>query len=95
MSSDDWEVVKQGTWLYANEIVCDLRILKHGWNYGSGDYEDEEDVREDQEGEFFYIEYDSPTNSTDYKTRVGGYESLEEAMTAALLATHGTVSWLT
>jgi len=47
MPSEDWEVVKQGTWLYANEIVCDLRILKHGWNYGSGYYEDEEDIRED------------------------------------------------
>jgi hypothetical protein len=95
MFSEDWEVVKQGTWLYAGEIVCELRILRHGWNYGSGDYEDEEDVREDKEGEFYYIEYASPTNSTEYKTRAGGYESLEEAMTAATLATHGTISWLT
>jgi hypothetical protein len=95
MSDEDWVVVKQGAWLYADEIVCGLRILRHGLNYGSGDYEDEENIREDREGEFYYVEYGSPTNPTEYKTRVGGYESLEEAMTAATLATHGAISWLT
>jgi hypothetical protein len=95
MSSEDWEVVKQGTWLYADEIVCGLRILRHGWNYGSGDYEDEENIREDREGEFYYVEYGSPTNPTEYKTRIGGYKSLEEAVTATILATHGSISWLT
>jgi len=94
MPSEDWEVVKQGTWLYANEIVCDLRILKHGWNYGSGDYEDEEDIREDHEGEFYYVEYSSPANPTEYRSRAGGYNSLEEAMKAATSATHGAISWL-
>jgi hypothetical protein len=95
MSGEDWEVIKQGTWPHADEIVCDLRILRHGWNYGSGDDGDEKDIREDQEGEFYYIEYGSPTNPTEYKTRVGGYESLEEAMTAVTVATHGAISWLT
>ena len=95
MSSEDLEVVKQGTWLYPDEIVCELRILRHGWNYGSNDYEAEENFREDREGEFYYVEYGSPTNPTEYKTRVGGYESLEEAMTAATLATNGAISWLT
>jgi hypothetical protein len=74
---------------------CELRILRHGWYYGSGDYEDEEYTREDREGEFYYIEYGSPINPTENKSRAGGYESLEEAMRAANLATHGTVSWLT
>jgi hypothetical protein len=95
MTSKDWEVVKLGTWLYADEIVCELRILRHGRYYGSGDHEDEENIREDREGEFYYIEYGSPTNPTEFKTRVGGYESLEEAMTAATLATHRAISWLT
>jgi hypothetical protein len=95
MPSEDWEVVKQGTWLYADEIVCGLRILRHGWYYGSGDYEDEESIREDREGEFYYIEYASPTNPTEYKAGGGGYESLKEATAAAILATHGTISWLT
>src|SRR5215813_1213413 len=48
MPGEDWEVVKQGTWLYTDEIVCGLRILRHGWYYGSGDYEDEESIREDR-----------------------------------------------
>ena len=95
MSGEDWEVVKQGTWLYENGIVCELRILRHGWNYGSGDYEDEENIREDQEGEFYYIEYGSPRGTIEYKTSFGGYKSLEEAMTAAALATRGAISWLT
>jgi hypothetical protein len=95
MLGEDWQVIKQGTWLYAGETACDLRILKHGWNYGSGDDADEKDIREDREGEFYYIEYGSPTKPTEYKTRHGGYETLEEAMTAAISATHGTISWLT
>ena len=86
MFSEGGEVVKQGTWLYAGEIVCELRILRRGWNYGSGDYEDEK-MSEKIKKESFITPNMVSTNSTEYKTRAGGYESLEEAMTAATLAT--------
>jgi hypothetical protein len=40
-------VVKTGTWLYANEIVRDVRIARTNFRPGSGDYEDEAEVQED------------------------------------------------
>ena len=91
--NEDWEIVKHGTWLYAGQVICGLRILKHGWHYGSGDYEDEKSIRDDREGEFYYVEYGSPTNPTEYKAGGGCFTSLEEAMKSARSATHNTVSW--
>jgi hypothetical protein len=91
--TEDWEMVRHGTWLYAGEAICSLRILKHGWYYGSGDSEDEESIREDREGEFYYVEYGSPTNPTEYKVGGGCFNSLEEAMKSVQEATRNTVSW--
>jgi hypothetical protein len=53
MIGADWEIVKTGTWLYADEIRCSVVILKPEWAYGSGDYEDEPEIREGREGEFY------------------------------------------
>ncbi len=93
MNHTEWEIVKLGTWLYAGEIVCDIRILKHGWRYGSGDYEDELQVREDKQGEFYYIQYGSTVERGIFSGHGGCYNSLEEAMNIAYSATHGTVVW--
>ena len=49
----DGQVLRQGTWLYANEVVCDIRIVRHDWRYGTADYEDPPDVREDCKESFF------------------------------------------
>ena len=89
----DGEVVKQGTCLYADEVICDIRILKHGWCYGSGDYEDPPAVREDRQGEFFYIQFGSIVKRGEYPSSRGCHESLAEALNAAESATHGTVKW--
>lgn len=92
---NDWIIIKQGTWLYAGEVVCDIRILKHGWFYGSGDYEDEEGVREDRPGEYYYIEYSAAGERGVYRGPHGGYASLEEALWEAAVSTHQTVRWET
>jgi len=86
----DGEVVKQGTWLYADEVICDIRILKRGWRYGTGDYEDPPAVREERKGEFYYIEFGSTVKRGEYASG-GCHESLAEALNAAESATHGTV----
>jgi hypothetical protein len=91
--TEDWEVVKEGKWFYAGEVICDLRILKHGWYFGSGDYENEESIRENREGEFYYVEYGSITKSTKYEAGGSCFNSLEEAMKSVQSATHNTVTW--
>lgn len=90
---DDWEEVKRGSWLYAGEVRCKVRILKGNIRYGSGDYEDPPEIRDDQEGEFYAIEYTSPAHTGGYKAGGGTCLSLEEAMQHVVIATHGTVDW--
>lgn len=89
----DGQVLKQGTWLYAGEVVCDIRIVKHDWRYGTGDYEDPPEVREDQQGEFYYLEFGSAVKRGEYPSRGGCHYSLSEAVREADAATHGTVRW--
>jgi hypothetical protein len=91
--SNEWIVLREGTWLYAGETICDIRILKHGWCYGSGDYEDEPEVQDDRQGEFYYIEFGVAGERGVYMGRSGCYESLEEALNAAAVATKNTVVW--
>jgi hypothetical protein len=91
--SEDWVVIKTGTWLLAAEVICDIRILKHGWCYGSGDYEDDPEWRDDKEGEFYYIEYGAAGERGVFRSRSGCYESLDDAMDAAGASTFNTVVW--
>jgi hypothetical protein len=94
MNSEGWDIIKWGTWRYAGEVPCNLRIVKHGWRYGTGDCEDEEDISEDREGEFYYIEFASPDAPTDFKARSPAFSSLGEAIEVAQSQTNGTISWL-
>jgi hypothetical protein len=93
MTSADWQVVKTGTWLYAGEVPCTVSILKHGWAYGTGDYEDEPEDRDDREGEFSYVEYHAPNHTGESRSRIGAFDLLDEAVQAAVLAGNGTVKW--
>ena len=89
----DGQVLREGTWLYADEVVCDIRIVKHDWRYGTADYEDPPDVREDVQGEFFYLQFGSPVKRGEYPSRGSCHLSQEEAEREASEATHGTVKW--
>lgn len=91
---NDVQVIKQGTWLYANEVICSLRITKRDFLPGTGDWQDEPQVADDQIGEVYFIEYAPPNEPDCFKSRSIGYHSLEEAIDATRAATHQTVHWL-
>jgi hypothetical protein len=57
----DGVTVKQGTFLYDGTVSCDVRIVRTDVRYGSGDHEDPPEVREDQPGPCFYVEWSSTT----------------------------------
>ena len=57
MIDPSWPILKHGTWLYAKHVPCTVRILHGDIIYGSGDYEDPPDLREDRPCECFYIVY--------------------------------------
>jgi hypothetical protein len=89
------KVVKSGTFLYAGSVVCDIRIVREPIRFGTGDYEDDEDVREDQQVETFYIEYGSTTERGRFNAGGGCYASLAEAIAAVERAPGigATVTW--
>lgn len=78
------KIVKEGTFLYDNEVVCHVQIIKTDVRRGSGDPFDPKEIRENKKGTFYYIKYINPFGS-------GGatfcYDLLEEAIKGAEKAT--------
>ena len=88
-------VVREGTFLYAAEVQCRIRIVQSPVLYGTGDVEDEPDASEDQETECFYIEYGSTTDPNMFVARSQPYLSLQAALHGAIqqLGSHAYVRW--
>jgi hypothetical protein len=80
---DNGRIVKRGTCLYAESVICDLCIQKTDIRYGSADYEDPPEIREDIPGDWFYIWYTSAGARGQFNNGGGCFPSLEEAINYA------------
>jgi hypothetical protein len=94
---DDDEVVKRGIALYDGTMPYNVKIVKSSFLYGTGDYEDPEEIREDREIECYYI-WCAPPGPPDqtgrpFTTGGGAFLTLAEAMKHVEKATYGTVRW--
>ena len=49
------ELLISGTWLYDGIVKNEAHIIKTNYKRGSGDYEDEPEIRDDQFGTFYDI----------------------------------------
>ena len=87
-------IIKNGTWLYDNTVPSKIAIEYRDKAFGSGDYEDPSEIREDQTGEFFYIIYYSPTEINRILSEVGPFNSVIEAEAHCVNTTNGTINWL-
>ncbi|WP_297429973.1 hypothetical protein [Clostridium sp.] len=87
------EVVARGTWVYGGSVVCKLRIVKSDMMYGSGDYEDESELRDDKKVECYHIEYESMNEKGVFNSRSTGFLTLSEAMKNAEEVTNPQISW--
>ena len=87
-------IIKEGTWLYDNEVPSKLAIENRDIAYGSGDYEDPEEIRNDMLGNFFYIIYFSSIEKNRIVSEVGPFSSLSEAEIHCSKSTNGTINWL-
>ncbi|OJV62808.1 MAG: hypothetical protein BGO41_09320 [Clostridiales bacterium 38-18] len=74
------KTVLEGTWKYDNAKLCNLRIVKENTIYGTGDYEDPPEIREDIELECYYVEYESMVEKNRYCTRSQAYMSVADAI---------------
>ena len=88
-------VVREGTFLYAAEVECRLRVVQSSVLYGTGDPEDAPEVSQDQDVECFYIEYGSTTDPNRFVARSQAFHSLQEALHGAsgLLGPGSSVRW--
>ena len=77
----DWEnapILRRGTWCYAETVRLEVRIIRQDHWWGSGDYEDPPEVRDDREVECFRVIYEIADKSG--FTGGGQHLTLEEAM---------------
>lgn len=86
------EVIRVGTWLYDGRVPAQLRIIRQEVSYGTGDYEDPPDIREDREGPCFVIHWGSPGEQDTFKSRSASYPTIEDAVGAAEAMVH-TIEW--
>ncbi len=80
MINDESEkLVAAGTWLYDDAVECQIQIVRRNIAYGSGDYQDPPEIREDREGEFYYLKFSSPGDPEVISSLSGAFEAFEDA----------------
>jgi len=77
MKNDSTKIILKGTWLYDGSVGCSIQISETNFKPGSGDFLDPEDVRNDQYGVYYNIQYFS--HEGNLVSEVQGCESLEQA----------------
>jgi hypothetical protein len=78
----DSPIVRQGTFRYSGDTACDVCIQRTNCRYGSGDQDDEADIRDDVDGEFYYIWYSPAGTRGDFRNGGGVFPTLGEAVRA-------------
>ncbi len=77
MKKIEEELLLSGTWLYDEFVETEVHVIKTNFKPGSGDYEDETEVREDRFGIFYGVHIGAYTGA---KTFLGGaYSTVREA----------------
>lgn len=77
----DFTVVKEGTWLYDGTVPTGVRIVSCSIRYGSGDWADSPDIREDLAAPGFDVQWASATTPRDYGNLASAvFSSLQEAV---------------
>jgi hypothetical protein len=69
------------TTTYENISAIHVCIQKTSVRYGSGDYEDPPEYRDDIPGEFYYVWYSPAGSRGEFKSGDGAFPTLEEAIT--------------
>lgn len=87
-------IVKEGTFVYDEAVLCRLHIVHSKLWRGSGDYEDPPEICNDREGDAYYVWYSSTTDAEHFNSGSGPYATLDEAVAGATTAPGiGPVRW--
>ena len=88
----DMEIIKRGKCFYDNIVEYEVRIVKGHIFYGSGDYEDPPEIRDDQDIECYYVWCEDLTLKGNFNIGAGGFLSLDEAVKSVEAATR--IQWI-
>jgi hypothetical protein len=73
------DVVKSGTFVYGESVICDVRIVRVAIRPGSGDEEDAPEDCDDQPGPWFLVEYGATTQRGHFSAGAGYHRTLADA----------------
>jgi hypothetical protein len=85
-------VVRQGTYRYANERECDVRVVYSPVRHGTGDDADAEEYAVDQVIDSYYVQYGGPLQRGVFISGGGCFPTLEDAVQHIEAAVQG-VAW--
>ncbi len=87
--------VAVGTWMYDETIECIVHVVRRNVAYGSGDYQDPPEIREDRHGTFYYLLFGTPTDPKQPNAGESGpYDSIGSAKEGAASRLSG-LQWST
>ena len=90
MTSPDLRV-RSGFWLYDGTAKSQVEIWRRSMRPGTGDHEDDAELRDDQPGEWYEVVYEAAGGGA--HTGGGFFENVESAMAAVARQTHGAIRW--
>ena len=77
---DSADVVKRGKCMYSIDTEYEVAIVKWHVLYGTGDYEDSNEISTDQNIECYYVLYENFMDKGSFNAGGGAFLSLEEAV---------------
>ena len=86
-------IEKKGFCLYDNDSEYEVRIIKWHTRYGTGDYEDPIEIREDQIIECYYVWFENMIDKGIFNASGGSYLTLDEAIKS--VEARVQVRWIT
>ncbi len=78
--TDNLPIVREGVWLYADEVPVRVRILSSPETWGSGDYEDDDSISMNQPIPCFFLVYEMAGSPGNFCNTVCNLMSLESAI---------------
>lgn len=92
----DLAIIKEGTWLYDGQIPTGVRIVSCSMRWGTGDWEDPPEIRENLKVDGFGVQWASPTSPVEYSDQASAsFATLEAAIehVESVAWTKGSLKW--
>lgn len=80
---ESWPLLKAGVWLYAGSVPVRVHVLQSPEYFGTGDYEDEDEMRDGKPEECYVVAYEMAGAPGRFPNAVLNLPTLDEAVALA------------